>query len=68
MHSTHKIELDKLSYAPPTAVLQKFQKTAWGMGGLFLLGTLAAFLVDWRSAAQAYLPAFMLFLGLTLGL
>ncbi len=67
MHSTHKIELDKLSYAPPTAAIQRIQKSAWAMGGLFLIGTLIAFLVDWRSAAQAYLPAFLLFLGLTLG-
>jgi hypothetical protein len=67
VHSTHKIELDKLSYAPRVDVLQAAQKRAWGVGGLFGILTIIAFVIDYKSALQAYLPAFLMFLGLTLG-
>ncbi len=66
MHTTHKIEIDKLNLAPP-AVLQTVFQRAVAVGGLFTVLSIVAFVVDPRRAMQAYLVGFMLIVGLTLG-
>jgi hypothetical protein len=66
VHTTHKVELEKLSFAPPP-VLQSVFRRAVAVGGLFGVLSIVAFIVNPRQAMQAYLVGFMLFLGLTLG-
>ncbi|HWR14311.1 MAG TPA: hypothetical protein VN577_05760 [Terriglobales bacterium] len=66
MHTTHKIDLDRLNYAPP-ASLQAVYRRAVAVGGVFAVLSLIAFILNPRQAMQAYLVGFMLFLGLTLG-
>lgn len=66
MHTSHHIELDKLSLNPP-AVLKDYQRKCIAVAGLFGLLTIVCFIVDFHQAMQAYLVGFMMFVGLTLG-
>jgi hypothetical protein len=66
VHTTHTIDLERLTVTPPT-VLQDIYKRAVAVGGLFAVLSVICFVVDPKQAMQAYLVGFMLFVGLTLG-
>ena len=67
MHTTHKVDLDKLSYTAPAPALQAVYRRAVAVGGLFTLLSIVAFVMNFQAAIQAYLVAFILFVGLTVG-
>ncbi len=66
MHTSHIVEIENLNTAAPP-VLQGMKSRAVAVAGLFGIGTIVCFVLDWRQAFHAYLVGFMIFLGFTLG-
>lgn len=66
MHTSHTVDINHLTVTAPPA-LQAVKRRAMAVAGVFGIGTLVCFLVDYHQALQAYLVGFMLFIGFTLG-
>jgi hypothetical protein len=66
VQTSHTVDINHLSVTAPP-VLQGIKRRAVAVAGIFGIGTIICFIVDYHQALHAYLVGFMLFLGFTLG-
>ena len=66
MHTSYKIDLDRVNVSAPP-VLKEFYGKAVAVGGLGVVGTIIGFVLNTDQAFRSYLIGFMWCLGLTLG-